>query len=117
MSELPHAKGFHELIAYQKARQLAREIFDMIKKFPREEMYSLTDQIRRSSRSMGAQIAEGWAKRWYGKRFVSKLIDADGEQMETQHWLEVAVDCNYLDRQQAGALSPNAKRSAGCWPA
>ena len=85
MSELPHAKGFRELIAYQKARQLAQEIFEMTRLFPREERYSLTDQIRRSSRSVGAQIAEGWAKRWYEKSFVSKLVDADGEQMETQH--------------------------------
>lgn len=59
-------------------------------------MYSLTDQVRRSSRSVGAQIAEAWAKRRYEKHFISKLTDADGEQQETQHWIETAFDCNYL---------------------
>jgi four helix bundle protein len=59
-------------------------------------MYSLTDQIRRSSRSVGAQIAEAWAKRRYKKHFISKLTDADGEQQETQHWIETALDCGYL---------------------
>jgi four helix bundle protein len=59
-------------------------------------MYSLTDQVRRSSRSVGAQIAEAWAKRRYEKHFVSKLTDADGEQLETQHWIETAADCGYL---------------------
>ena len=105
MNELPHAKGFRELIAYQKARQVSGDIFELTRKFPKEEMYSLTDQIRRSSRSVGAQIAEAWAKRYYEKSFTSKLVDADGEQMETQHWLEVAADCGYLDRQQAAGLA------------
>lgn len=63
-------------------------------------MYSLTDQIRRSSRSVGAQIAEAWAKRRYEKHFVSKLTDADGEQQETQHWIETALDCGYLSETQ-----------------
>jgi len=104
MSELPHAKSFRELIVYQKTRLLAREIFELTKKFPREEMYSLTDQIRRSSRSIGAQIAEAWAKRWYKKSFINKLVDADGEQMETQHWIGIAFDCGYLDRERATSL-------------
>ncbi len=104
MSELPHAKSFRELIVYQKARQLAQEIFELTKIFPREEMYSLTDQIRRSSRSVGAQIAEAWAKRWYEKSFINKLVDADGEQMETQHWIGIAFDCGYLDRERATSL-------------
>ena len=63
-------------------------------------MYSLTDQIRRSSRSVGAQIAEAWGKRQYEKHFVSKLTDADGEQQETQHWIEIAFDCGYLSQDQ-----------------
>lgn len=63
-------------------------------------MFSLTDQTRRSSRSVGAQIAEAWAKRKYEKHFVSKLTDADGEQLETQHWIEVASDCCYLSKGQ-----------------
>jgi len=65
--------------------------------FPKEEMYSLTDQVRRSSRSIGAQIAEAWAKRRYEKHFVSKLTDGDGEAMETEHWIETAGDCGYPD--------------------
>jgi len=91
-----HAKSFRDLEVYQLARQLSLEIFKTSKSFPKEEMYSLTDQIRRSSRSVGAQIAEAWAKRRYKKHFISKLTDADGEQQETQHWIETALDCGYL---------------------
>jgi four helix bundle protein len=67
-------------------------------------MYSLTDQVRRSSRSIGAQIAEAWAKRRYKKHFVSKLTDADGEQQETQHWIDTAQDCGYLEQVQVEKL-------------
>jgi four helix bundle protein len=87
------------LEVYRLSRDLSKEIFEISKKFPKEEMFSLTDQIRRSSRSVGAQIAEAWAKRKYEKHFVSKLTDADGEQLETQHWLEVASDCCYLSKE------------------
>ena len=90
------AKSFRDLEVYKLARQLSLEIFKISKSFPKEEMYSLTDQIRRSSRSVGAQIAEAWAKRRYKKHFISKLTDADGEQQETQHWIETALDCDYL---------------------
>lgn len=101
---LPYVYSFRELIAYQKARSLAAAVFAALKTFPREEMYSLTDQVRRSSRSIGANIAEAWAKRAYEKHFSSKLTDADGEQLETQHWLEIARDCDYLSTQQAAEL-------------
>jgi len=101
MSKLAYAKSHRELIVYQKTRALANEIFILTKSFPKEEMYSLTDQIRRSSRSVGAQIAEAWAKRRYEKHFISKLTDADGEQHETQHWLETALDCGYISQTQA----------------
>ena len=104
MSELRHAKSFRDLLVYQKARQLAAEIFRVTKDFPREEMYSLTNQIRRSSRGVGAQIAEAWAKRRYEAHFVAKLTDADGEQQETQHWIETAADCGYLTQSQANDL-------------
>ncbi len=104
MSKLAHAESFRDLIVYQKARRLSREIFVITRSFPREEMYSLTDQIRRSSRSIGAQIAEAWAKRRYDRHFVSKLTDADGEQQETQHWLETAVDSQYLTSSQIAPL-------------
>ena len=92
----PHAANFRDLIVYQKARNVAEEIFIISKQFPKEEIYSLTDQVRRSSRSIGAQIAEAWGKRRYEKHFVSKLTDADAEQYETQHWIETAVDSGYI---------------------
>lgn len=95
---------FRELKVYQLSRQLSKEIFLISKKFPKEEMYSLTDQIRRSSRSVGAQIAESWAKRRYEKHFVSKLTDADGEQLETQHWIDTAIDCDYITQEEAQKL-------------
>jgi four helix bundle protein len=98
---LPYVYSFRELIAYQKARSLAMAVFMATKPFPREEMYSLTDQVRRASRAIGANIAEAWAKRSYERHFASKLTDADGEQLETQHWLEIARDCGYLTPQQA----------------
>ena len=104
MSNLVYAKSHRDLIVYQKTRALANEIFILTKSFPKEEMYSLTDQVRRSSRSVGAQIAEAWAKRRYEKHFISKLTDADGEQHETQHWLETALDCGYISQAQAQTL-------------
>jgi len=104
MEALPHAKSFRDLIVYQKARELSREIFRLSAKFPKEEMFSLTDQIRRSSRAVGAQIAEAWAKRRYEKHFVSKLTDADGEQQETQHWVDTVADCTYVPQEIALSL-------------
>jgi len=95
-TNLPYAQSFRELIVYQRARALAQRIFETTGRFPREEAFSLTDQIRRSSRAVGAQIAEAWAKRRYERHFVSKLTDADAEQQETQHWLEIARDCGYV---------------------
>ena len=101
MSNLEHARSFRDLVVYQKARAVSRNIFRLTKGFPAEEMYSLTDQIRRSSRSVGAQIAEAWAKRRYEKHFISKLTDADAEQQETQHWIESAVDSERLGNREA----------------
>ena len=93
-----HAKSYRDLEVYKLSRELSKDIFDLSKIFPKEETYSLTDQIRRSSRSVGAQISEAWAKRRYEKHFVSKLTDADGESQETQHWLETSFDCKYIDK-------------------
>ena len=93
---LPYARSFRDLVVYQKARVVQRGVFAVSKGFPKEEAYSLTDQIRRSARSVGAQITEAWAKRDYERYFLSKLTDADGEQMETQHWLMTAVEDGYL---------------------
>ena len=104
MSQLQHARSFRDLIVHQKARAVAQRAFEVTKSFPREEMYSLTDQVRRASRSVGAQIAEAWAKRRYEKHFVSKLTDADGEQQETQHWLHTAADCGYLTKEELGSI-------------
>jgi four helix bundle protein len=104
MSGLQHAKSFRDLLVYQKARQLQREIFGLTKSFPKDELFSLTDQIRRSSRSIGANITEAWAKRRYEKHFISKLTDSDGEQMETQHWIETALECEYVDQKTCAQL-------------
>jgi four helix bundle protein len=104
MTEKRYAKSHRELIVYQKSRALAREVFEMTRSFPKEETYSLTDQVRRSSRSVGAQIAEAWAKRAYEKHFVSKLTDSDGEQHETQHWIETAEDCGYISHEKSAQL-------------
>jgi four helix bundle protein len=104
MCALTHARSFRELVVYQRSRALAKEMFAISQRFPKEETYSLTDQVRRSVRSIGAQIAEAWAKRRYEKHFVSKLTDADGEQQETQHWIEIASDCGYLTPVQAESL-------------
>jgi len=105
MAYLKHARGFRELVLYQKAREASRELFGVSKLFPKEEMYSLTDQLRRASRSIGAQISEAWAKRRYPKHFVSKLTDADAEQNETQHWIDTAMDCGYLTEGDASRLN------------
>ena len=94
-----HVKSFRSLEVYQLSKSLSKEIFELTKKFPRDEAFSLVSQIRRSSRSVGAQLAEAWAKRKYEKYFVSKLTDADGEQLETQHWIEVALDCGYISSE------------------
>src|ERR1017187_5851794 len=79
MSQLQYARSFKDLIVYHKARATAKRIFGVTKRFLKEEMYSLTDQGRRSSRSVGAQISEAWARRRYERHFISKLTDADGE--------------------------------------
>ena len=97
---MEYVKSFRDLEAYKLARRLSLAIYESTKRFPKDETYSLIDQIRRSSRSIGAQIAESWAKRGYEKHFVSKLTDADGELQETEHWLETACDCGYLTKDE-----------------
>jgi four helix bundle protein len=90
---------FKDLIVYQKAYKLAMEIFEITKNFPKEEQYSLTDQIRRSSRSVTTCIAESWARRRYVKSFVNKLIDALGEENETEVWIDYSFDCKYISEE------------------
>lgn len=89
---------FQELKAYQKGFSTAMRIYEISKTFPKEEQYSLTDQIRRSSRSVCANIAEAYRKRTYPKHFHSKLTDCDAENSETQVWLEFALECSYITK-------------------
>ena len=88
---------YQDLLAYKKGFEVAMEIFEVSKSFPKEETYSLTDQIRRSSRSVCANIAESYRKRVYPKHFHSKLTDSDAENSETQTWLEFAFACKYIN--------------------
>ena len=89
-------KSFKELIVYKKSHKLAMGIFEVSKMFPTEEKFSLTDQMRRSSRSVSSCIAESWAKRRYIKSFINKLTDSLGEEYETEDWLDYALDCGYI---------------------
>src|SRR5712671_5615870 len=93
------AKSFRDLKVYQATRETARTIFEISKRFPREEQYSLTDQIRRSSRAVKAMIAEAWARRRYKAAFVNKIDEALGEAYETQSWLDDALDAAYLSKE------------------
>ena len=95
---------FTELKVYQKAADLAADIFTISKRSPAEERYSLTDQIRRAARSVGANISEAWGKRRYEAHFVSKLTDADGENHEVEHWLLTARRDGYLTDSELGAF-------------
>src|SRR5687768_2410590 len=103
------AREFTDLIVYRKTRKLAHRVFAISARFPREEKYSLTDQCRRASRSIGGQIAEAWAKRRYPKHFASKISDANGEQLETKHWILTAFDSRYISREEAHALGSLAQ--------
>ncbi|HET8803391.1 MAG TPA: four helix bundle protein [Aequorivita sp.] len=95
---------FQDLIAYRKLFSLAMEILEISKGFPKEEKYSLTDQIRRSSRAVSAAIAESYGKRKYPKHFVSKLTDSDSENLETQSWLEFAEASGYIEKTEFDKL-------------
>lgn len=100
---------YQELLAYKKGFEIAMEIFETTKSYPKEEKYSLTDQIRRSSRSVCANIAEAYRKRIYPKHFISKLTDSDGENSETQTWLEFSLACNYIDKAKFDELTQKNK--------
>ena len=102
--KLPYAQNYRELLVYKKAEDLAEIIYKESRSFPKEEVYSLTNQIRRSSRSVGAQIAEAWGKRRYLKHFVAKLTDAEAELNETEHWIETACSCDYLPQRTRDKL-------------
>lgn len=97
-------KRHEDLEVYQLGFDAAMRIFELSKRFPVEERYSLTDQMRRSSRSVCANLAEAWRKRIYEASFVAKLSDCTAEAAETQTWIEFAVKCQYLDRQLGDEL-------------
>ena len=102
--------SFKDLRVYKLAFELQQEIFETSKRFPAEERYALTDQVRRASRSIGANLAEAWQKRRYVAHFVSKLTDADGEQAETQHWLDTATACDYVPEKEQRVLLEKCSR-------
>lgn len=106
-------QSFRDLRVYQKAREQARIVFQLTKSFPREEIYSLTDQIRRSSRAVAAIIAEGWGRRRYEAAFVNKMSEAMAEAMETQSWLDHALDCGYLPAQRHSLLDSEWQHIGG----
>ncbi len=106
-------KHFRELDVYKAAFTFQQMIFELSKKWPAEERYALTDQVRRSSRSIGANLAESWAKRRYPAHFLSKLTDADGELQETRHWINSAKTCCYLSDEQAAELDEQAGAVGG----
>ncbi|NLP58468.1 four helix bundle protein [Lutibacter sp. B1] len=97
--------SFKKLLAYQKAFELSMEVFELTKLFPKEETYSLTNQIRRSSRAICANIAEAYRKRQYIKHFISKLTDADSENSETQVWIDFSKSCSYITNEQQQYLT------------
>jgi four helix bundle protein len=101
---MANIRSFKELRVWQNAIEIAMEIFEITKSFPVEERFSLTDQIRRSSRSVAANITEAWRKRRYPAAFVSKLNDAESEAAETQTWIEIALRCHYLTPEQSSYL-------------
>ncbi|MFP4229161.1 MAG: four helix bundle protein [Salinivenus sp.] len=97
---MPKIESFRELQVYRRANRQARILFQRSHRFPKEEKYSLTDQIRRSSRAVTALLAEAWARRRYQSAFVNKVNQALGEAMETQAWLDHARTCGYLDQEE-----------------
>lgn len=113
MNQKKLIQSHRELDVYQLAFNAAMQIFELSKKFPVEEKYSLTDQIRRSSRSVCANLAEAWRKRRYGGAFVAKLSDSEAEAAETQTWIEFAVKCNYLDVEAGRELDRTYNRILG----
>ena len=101
---MPLIKSHRELRVYQKSVEIGMLIYEETKAFPKSEVYSLTDQIRGSSRSVSANISEAWRKRRYEKSFIAKLSDADGEAGETQTWLEYSYRCGYLPQAKYETL-------------
>jgi four helix bundle protein len=106
-------KSHYELDVYKLSFDSAMEIFEISKEFPIEERYSLTDQIRRSSRSVSSNLAEAWRKRRYQAAFISKLSDAEAEEAETQTWIQFAFNCGYIDVNRSNELSQSYNHIIG----
>ena len=106
-------QSFRDLDVYKVAREQAKKIFVVTQRFPREERYSLIDQIRRSSRAVNAMLAEGWARRRYQPAFINKVNESLGEAMETQAWLDHALDCGYLTPSEHRELDDAWQRIGG----
>lgn len=106
-------RRFRELRVYEQAVELRRQVFELSRRWPKEERYALTDQVRRSSRSVGANVAEAWSKRRYERHFVSKLSDAHAEAAETSVWLEVALECGYIGEEEHTTLHVLCDRIGG----
>jgi four helix bundle protein len=98
-----------DLEVYRRGFQLQQALFEASKRWPKAETYALTDQVRRASRSIGANLSEAWAKRRYPAHFLSKLTDADGELAETRHWIQSAEACAYLTPSEAESLQRAAR--------
>lgn len=99
-----YAESFRDLVVYQRAHEAEVQVFRLSAGFPREEAHSLTIQIRRSSRAIGAHIAEAWGRRRYRRAFILRLADAGAEGLETEHWIHVAETCGYLTAEQSRDL-------------
>ncbi len=110
---MANIRAFKELRVWQNAMDAAMLVFDITRRFPAAERHSLTDQFRRASRSVAANIAEAWRKRRYPAAFVSKLSDAEGEASETQTWIEFALRCGYMKPEQAGDLDQRYEQILG----
>jgi four helix bundle protein len=103
-------QNYRDLEVYKESFRFQQAVFQVTNEFPKEERYALTDQVRRSSRSIGANIAEAWAKRRYEAHFLSKLTDADGELRESTHWLRSAFACEYLTKALCSSLMKQAEK-------
>ncbi|HOQ88181.1 MAG TPA: four helix bundle protein [Phycisphaerae bacterium] len=110
---MANIRSFKELRVWQNAMDAAMRVFEVSKRFPPEERYSLTDQFRRASRSVAANIAEAWRKRRYPAAFISKLSDAEGEASEAQTWIEFAARCGYMKEEEANDLDQRYEQILG----
>ena len=110
---MANIRSFKELRVWQNSMDLAKLIFGLSKRFPADERYSLTDQFRRASRSVAANISEAWRKRRYQAAFVAKLNDAEAEAAEAQTWTEVARRCGYISNEQAVELDRRCEEILG----